>query len=127
MAGNIHLSRLNRNNSFLLRDSVATSSEIKVQACGKRIVTPSIVLRSIGYTKSHAMKNFERYEVVRCKITGQKMMIKDVINKGDNDEKYNCKYHNRSNGSYEYIHKTAGELEPYKQTTVGFKSNEHEN
>ena len=67
------------------------------------------------------MSNFERYEVVRCKITGQKLMIKDVINKGFSDEKYNCKYHNRSNGLYEYIHKTSDELEAFEHTPVGFK------
>jgi len=66
--------------------------------------------------------DFERYEMVRCKITGQKMMIRDVVNKGDSDQKYNCKYHNRSNGLYEYIQKTGNELEPFVQTSMGFKN-----
>ena len=65
---------------------------------------------------------FERYQIVLCKITGQKMIIKDVINKDYSDEKYNCKYHNRSNGLYEYIHKTADELERYNINELGFKS-----
>ena len=70
------------------------------------------------------MANFERYEVVRCKITGQRMIIKDVINKGFSDEKYNCKYHNKSSGLYEYVHKTSGELETdIQHVTVGFKNN----
>lgn len=68
------------------------------------------------------MVNFERYEVVRCRITGQKMIIKDVINKGFSDEKYNCKYHNKSSGLYEYVQKTGGELEiDIHPITVGFK------
>jgi uncharacterized protein YodC (DUF2158 family) len=70
------------------------------------------------------MANFERYEVVRCKITGQRMIIKDVINKGFSDVKYNCKYHNKSSGLYEYVHKTEGEIETDIQpVTVGFKNN----
>jgi len=65
---------------------------------------------------------FQRYQVVRCKITGQKMMIKDIINKDFPDEKYNCKYLNRTSGLYEYVHKTASEIEPATSVEVGFKS-----
>ena len=68
------------------------------------------------------MQNFDRYEVVVCKITHQKMLIRDVINKGYPDEKYNCKYHNKTNGQYEYVNKTADELEPFASTTMGFKT-----
>lgn len=64
---------------------------------------------------------FDRYQIVRCKITGQKMIIKDVINKDYSDEKYNCKYHNRSNGLYEYVHKTGDELISFDLVEVGFK------
>lgn len=65
---------------------------------------------------------FQRYQVVRCKITGQKMMIKDIINKDFPDEKYNCKYLNRTSGLYEYVHKTGNEIEPATSVEVGFKS-----
>ena len=65
---------------------------------------------------------FQRYQVVRCKITGQKMMIKDIINKDFPDEKYNCKYLNRTSGLYEYVHKNANEIEPATSVEVGFKS-----
>jgi hypothetical protein len=74
------------------------------------------------------MMTYDRYELVRCKITGQKMLIKDVINKGFSDERYNCKYHNRSNGLYEYVHKTASELDHYETSQVGFRrSSEDQN
>jgi hypothetical protein len=50
------------------------------------------------------------------------MMIKDIINKDFPDEKYNCKYLNRTSGLYEYVHKNANEIEPATTTEVGFKS-----
>jgi hypothetical protein len=49
-------------------------------------------------------------------------MIKDIINKDFPDEKYNCKYLNRTSGLYEYVHKTASEIEPATSVEVGFKS-----
>jgi hypothetical protein len=65
---------------------------------------------------------YERYQIVRCKITSQKMIIKDVINKDYSDEKYNCKYHNRANGLYEYVHKMPDELEAFDAIEIGFKN-----
>lgn len=52
------------------------------------------------------------------------MMIKDIINKDYPDEKYNCKYLNRTSGLYEYIHKSASEIEPATNTEVGFNKSD---
>ncbi len=51
------------------------------------------------------------------------MMIKDIINKDFPDEKYNCKYLNRTSGLYEYDHKTAQEIEAATTSgEVGFRN-----
>jgi len=62
----------------------------------------------------------ERFNVVKCKLTGNKLMIIDHTNKGYSDEKFNCKYFNAS-GNYEYVWKRPEEIEVIDSDQIGFK------
>lgn len=62
----------------------------------------------------------KRFDIVTCRLTGNKLMITDHTNKGYSDEKFNCKYFNTSKGDYEYVWKKPEELEPISNSKIGF-------